>query len=148
MMKFSFADGDENAYEDIEQKYNLEFIELKDKDTYNFENYEITSLELKHGGCNPVHGYLLKKDNTTVGYTGDTGICDNFFKMCEQANYMFVDTTTLVSVKKDAHISLEKLEEFAEKYNKCNFYAIHRGDYEIQSNEKVNVPNDGQEINL
>lgn len=148
MMKFSFADGDETAYDDIEKKYNVEFIELDNNETYNFEDYKITLIESRHGGCVPVCGYLLNKDNITIGYTGDTGICDNFFEMCKQANYMFVDTTTLVSVMQDVHISFEELKEFADKYNNCKFYAIHRGDYEIQDKGKVFVPDDGEVIKI
>ena len=148
MMKFSFGDGNENYSEDIEEKYNVEFIELKDGEIYSFEDYTLAAVELKHGDCIPVYGYLLKKNDVVIGYTGDTGICDNFFKMCEQANYMFVDTTTLVSVMADIHISFEELKEFAEKYDNCKFYAVHRGDYEMPSKGKTFVPNDGDEINV
>ena len=148
MMKFSFGDGDKDAYEDIEEKYNIELIELDKNESYNFEDYQITSMGLKHGNCVPVYGYLLKKNNVTIGYTGDTGIHDNFFKMCEQANYMFVDTTTLLSVNKEVHISFEELKEFADKYSNCRFYAVHRGDYKIVDKGKVKVPDDGEEIDL
>lgn len=146
MMKFSFADGNKNAYEDIEDKYNIEFVELNGNETYTFENYKLTSIELKHSSCIPMYGYLLNKNNLTIGYTGDTGINENFFKMCEQANYMLVDTTTLTSMDKEMHISFEELKEFADKYNDCKFYAVHRGDYEIKDKGKVIVPIDGEEI--
>ena len=105
-------------------------------------------VEMTHGGCVPAYGYLLEKGNVTLGYTGDAGICDNFFKMCEKADYMLVDTTTLqpVPMNKVMHISFEELKEIAEQYNACQFYAVHRGDYEVNDKGKVQMPMDGDEI--
>lgn len=146
LMDLAFEDMGSN--ENIEENFNVKFIELSANETYSFEDYKIATIELKHGNCNPVYGYLLTKGNATIGYTGDTYICDNFFRMCEQANCMFADATTLVSAKKEVHISFEELKEFAEKYSNCKFYAVHRSDYEIQDKGKVNVPSDGEEIKL
>ena len=148
MMKFSFGDGREDAYEDIEEKFNIEFIELDSNETYNFEGYQITAMQLKHGECVPAYGYLLKKSDMTIGYAGDTGICDELFRMYEKAKHMFVDTTTFASVDKERHVSFEELKESAQKYNDCKFYAVHRGDYEILDKGKVEVPNDGDEIEI
>jgi ribonuclease BN (tRNA processing enzyme) len=131
MLEFSFGAGDINAFEDIEEKYNVEFIELQKDSKYIFENYEITAIGLKHGNCIPTYGYLLKNNNTILGYTGDTGITDNFFRMCEIADYMLVDTTWLNPINNDNHISFEDLKEYAKKYTKCKFFAVHRGDYEV-----------------
>jgi len=68
--------------------------------------------------------------------------------MCEDADYMFADVTSVVSFKKDVHISFEELKGIAEKYGNCKFYAIHRGDYEVADKGKVYMPNDGEEINV
>jgi len=146
LMKFGFGNGNENAYENIEEEFNLKFIEMDANETYNFEDGQITSVELKHGDCIPNYGYLIKKNNITIGYTGDTEICDGFSKMCEQADYMFAEATTLMPLDVNMHIAFEELKEFAEYYNKCKFYAVHRGDYNIQDRGQVNVPEDGDEI--
>lgn len=148
MMKFAFGDGNENYCENIEEKFNIKFIELNSNETYDIEDYQITALELKHGDCFPAYGYLLEKNDVIIGYTGDTGICDNFLKMCERAEYMFVEATTIETIMKDIHISVEELEELAEKYNNCKFYAIHRGDYEIPKTDKVIFPADGYTIEI
>lgn len=148
LMKFGFGNGNENAYENIEEELNVEFIEMGVNETYNFEDYQLTSIELEHGECIPNYGYLLKKNNITISYTGDTEICDNFKKMCEQSDYMFVEATTFLPLDVNMHIAFEELKELAEKYNNCIFYAVHRGDYEIEDKGNVYVPDDGEEIIL
>lgn len=144
LVKFGFG----KEYEDIEEKFNIEFIELDINETYNCEDYQIIPIQVKHGDCIPAYGYLLKKGNITIGYSGDTQICDNFLKMCEQSNYMFAEATIPVSSNKGGHISFEELKVIAEKYNNCKFYAVHRGDYEITSKGKVFVPNDGDTLQI
>lgn len=146
MMKFSFGDGDDNAYENIEKKYNIEFIEMYSNETYNIGEYEITLIELKHGNCTPACGYLLEKEAKIIGYTGDTRMDPNLLKMCEKADYMLVDTTTYNSVDESQHLSFEEVKTLAEKYIHCKFFSVHRGDYVIPANGKVVVPNDGDEM--
>jgi len=146
MMKFSFGNGIKDAYENIEEKYNVEFIELDVDEKYEFEDYEIEAIQQKHGNCIPTYGYLLRKDGITIGYTGDTSVNENLFKMCQKADYMFTDATTYAPIEGGDHMSFEELREISEKYNSCKFYAVHRGDYEIKNKGKVIVPNDGEEF--
>lgn len=142
MMILSFGD-----LGSLEEYANIEFIELAPNEPRNIDNYILTAYELKHGKALPNYGYLLEKDNKCVGYTGDTAICDNYYRMCEKANYMFADATT-ISESKFPHISVNDLIKTAEQYISCNFYAVHREDYEIPETEKVNFPNDGDKISI
>lgn len=142
MMSFSFGD-----LGSLEEYANLEFIELHPDEKKNIGDYVLTAFELEHGKSIPNYGYLLEKSGKCVGYTGDTSICDNYYKMCEKADYMFADATTILETK-FPHMSVSELIKDAEKYLKCKFFAIHRHDYIIPKINKVKFPNDGDKIEI
>ena len=41
-----------------------------------------------------------------------------------------------------------KFVKIVTRYKKCNFYAIHRGDYKIKYNDTINFPMDGDIIEI
>ncbi len=140
LMQFSF--GDQGS---IEEYANVKFIEMNPNETIQIKNYSLTSFELDHGKVYPNYGYIIKKDNISIGYTGDTTICDNYYKMCNNANYMIVDTTMATESSK-VHIGLNDIKECSIKYNNCVFYAVHRGNYQIENIDKIIFPNDGDKF--
>lgn len=146
LMNFTHSDGDEHKYDNIEEKYNIEFIELLNEEQYETEKFKITALKLKHGECLPINGYILKKDNKVISYACDTSFCDNYYKMCSKSNYMFSDVTGLKTT--DMHMGLEDYKELYKKYPNCKFYAIHRADYNVEGINNVKFPNDGDILEI
>ena len=132
----------------LEEYSNLNFIEVKPNETITLDNdYKLTAMELEHGKAKPNYGYLLDSGTNVIGYTGDSTLCDNFYKMCEQANYMIADTC-METESNPAHIGLNDLLEVADKYAPRQFFAVHRGDYEIPNTDKIEFPNDGDIIDI
>ena len=146
IMNFTHGDGDEHKYDNIEQKYNIKFIELSNGEKYKTDTFTITALALKHGKCEPINGYMLEKENKILAYACDTSFCDNFYEMCKKSNYMFSDVTGLKTT--DMHIGLENYRELYKKYPNCIFYAIHRADYNTEDINNVEFPNDGDVLKI
>ena len=146
IMNFTHGDGDEHKYDNIEEKYNIEFIELGNEQQYNTDKFKITALSLKHGGCSPINGYILEKEGKIISYACDTSFCDNYDKMCNISNYMFSDVTDLKTT--DMHVGLEDYKRLYEKYPNCIFYAIHRADYNTSEISSVKFPNDGDILEI
>lgn len=142
LMQFSF--GDQGS---IEEYANIKFIEMNPNETIEFNNYSLSAYELVHGGAHPNYGYIMKKNNTTVGYTGDTSLCDNFYSMCESANHMIVDTT-MPNESNKVHIGLNDLKTCSTKYNNCKFYAVHRSNYQTNNIDNIVFPNDGDKLTV
>ena len=140
LMNFTHSDGDKHKYDNIEEKYNIKFIELSNEEQYNTGKFKITALTLKHGECVPIIGYMLEKDNKVLSYACDTSFCDNYYKMCSTSDYMFSDVTGLKTT--DMHMGLDDYKELYKKYPNCKFYAIHRADYDIEGIDSVKFPND------
>lgn len=146
LFKFTHSDGNEHKYDNIEEKYNVEFVELKNEEQYETEQFKITALRLKHGGCVPVNGYILEKDNKILSYATDTSLCDNYNKMCSKSNYIFSDVNGLKTT--DNHMGLEDCKEICKKYPNCKFYAIHRADYNAETINNMKFPNDGDTLEI
>lgn len=142
LMNFTHSDGDEHRYDNLEEKYNIEFIELDNKEFYCTNEFKITALTLNHGECVPINGYVLEKENKKLSYACDTSFCDNYHKMCSISNFIFSDVTGLKTT--EMHIGLEDYKELYKKYTNCKFYAIHRGDYDVNGIDSVEFPNDGE----
>ena len=146
LMNFTHSDGDAYKYDNIEEKYNIEFVELDNEQQYSTDDFTITALSLKHGGCLPINGYILEKDNKKISYACDTSFCNNYDKMCSLSNYMFSDVTGLKTT--DMHVGLEDYKQLYKKYSNCRFYAIHRADYDTSRIDSVLFPNDGEVIEI
>lgn len=146
LMLFTHSDGNEHKYDNMEEKYNVEFVELKSGEEYKTDKFKLKALSLKHGTCVPINGYILEKENKVLSYTGDTTLCDNFYKMCEVSDYIFADVTGMQT--KPAHIGLEDYMKLYEKYPNCHFYAIHRSDYNTENIDNVKFPNDGDILTI
>ena len=146
LMTFTHSDGNQHKYDNIEEKYNIEFIELNDGESYSTDEFKIHALSLNHGPCVPVNGYLLEKSGQKISYACDTTLCDNYYKMCEISDYMFSDVTGLTT--KEMHVGLEDYKKISIKYHNCKFYAIHRSDYDTSGIDSVIFPNDGDVLEL
>ena len=142
LMNFTHSDGDKHKYDNIEEKYNVEFVELDNEDYYFTSQFKLSALSLKHGECVPVNGYVLEKENKKISYACDTSFCDNFYNMCSISNFIFSDVTGLKTTEN--HIGLEDYKELYKKYPNCKFYAIHRGEYDFSGIDSVEFPNDGE----
>lgn len=147
LMKLSHADGNEHKYDKIEEKYNIRFVELKEGEQYQEDNFSITSIRLKHGNCYPAYGYLLEKENHKIAYCCDTTLFDEFYDICQNVNYMFSEVNGL---KTDAmHTGLEDYRVVANRFKNCQFYALHRSDYPTDNTiENLHFPMDGDVLEI
>lgn len=146
LMSFTHGDGDQHKYDKIEEKYNIEFVELDESEKFQGENFTITAVSLKHGNCNPIYGYILEKENKKVAYCCDMTLFNGFYNICKEVNYMLSDVNGLVTDYN--HMGLEDYVKIAKQYNNCKFYAIHRGDYEVKYTDIINFPIDGEVIEI
>ncbi len=70
-----------------------------------------------------------------IGYTGDTTICEGLNTIIKESNHIFINSTMMDTNK--AHIGYEEIVNIAQCNKDKIFYAIHRGDYEIEKILKI-----------
>lgn len=146
LMFFTHGDGNPNKYDNIEEKYNMEFVELKNEETYSTDEFKITAYALNHGKCELANGYTLEKENKVVTYACDTTLCENFYLMCGISDYMIADATKIQTT--EAHIGLDDYKKLKKQYKNCEFFAVHRSDYDISGIDTVIFPNDGDIVEI
>ena len=146
LLIFTHADGNINKYDNLEEKYNCEFIKIDDGEEFKTKDFKLTAYELSHGNCKPINGYILEKNNKKIAYATDTGLCDNYYKMCDKSKYIFSDSTRLESSV--SHIGIDAYEGLIKKYPDCKFYAIHRSDYDTSKIDDVYCPVDGEILEI
>ncbi|MFI3307098.1 MAG: ribonuclease Z [Mycoplasmatota bacterium] len=142
LMYFSF-----NKNYSLKEYANIEFIALEDKETFKFNTFDIQSYNLLHGTCNPNNGYMIKKQNKVISFTGDTTLCENLYQMCEKSDIIFIDATKKEETTK-GHLSYSAIKDLSKKYNNCIFYPVHRSDYEIESTDNIIILNDGDNLEI
>lgn len=146
LFQLTFGDGNKDKYKNFEEKYNVEFVELKNGQAYEDENLKITAYDLQHGTCKPIMGYVLEKDGKIIGYATDTTLCDNVEKICSVSDIAFLDATNTIST--GMHMGVGDVVELAKKYTNTKIYAIHRSDYVHSHIKEINFPEDGDVIEL
>lgn len=103
-----------------------------------FETYK-----LSHG--NEIdYGYIICLNSTTIGYTGDTGPCENLETLVKKSNVIILDMTFENTTK--THLGIDYAKSKAEEYKDKTFFGVHRGkeiDDLIIDIKGVNLPADG-----
>lgn len=125
---------------------NTKFIH---KNSFNIKNYQVEKYKVSHGYIKNPYGYTITKNNITIGFTGDTSLCNNVEKMAEKCSYLFCDCTLIKGNEK--HQGIDNLEYLAKKYSNCTFIASHLGEHvreKLDSNKVKNIikAEDGKEI--
>lgn len=124
---------------------NLTFIELEGEKGLIEEPYPIKYVELKHSVKN--YGYIIRFDNASVGYTGDTTLCDNLYKLIEESDIVLIDTTMDKTTK--LHLGVGDVENIAERFPEKKFFLVHRGreiDNIIPKGYNIYAPFEGDKV--
>ena len=69
------------------------------------------------------YGYIFSKDNITIGFTGDTTLCDSVHYMASICKYLFCDCMFIKGTTK--HMGIDMIIKLCNKYPKCNFVVSH-----------------------
>ena len=142
--KLAFQNSFKEAINSLNLKYNY-------NDKFIINNYEVKRLTVDHGRMKPAYGYVFTKDNTKVGFTGDTTICSNVACMASVCNYLFCDCMFINGTKK--HMGIDMLKKLSTKYENCIFVASHLENETRKELVRLNIkniiiPDDGQIISI
>ena len=114
--------------------------------TYKVDDYEIECFDLVHGKIKDI-AYTFKKDNKTVGFSGDCTHTKNLDKFVQSANFLFLECCGKTTNK--AHIGVDTFLQYKQANKNKTFLAIHVCD-EIYSNEnsEIQVAKYGQKYEI
>ncbi len=134
------------------EKYKeaVEFIEVSDGYEFEILNYKVKAYKMKHLDLD-AYGYVFTdKNGMSVGFTADTGMCENVHKILSISKYAFVDMASPENEVNNKHLSLNEFIELSKKYSKTKMFPVHTSD-ENQEKAKLiglNWVDDGQVLEL
>lgn len=123
---------------------------------YNFDkqfkikDYKIYKIPVLHGLIK-AYGYLIKKNNKLIGFTGDASLGKSIEYMASICQYLFCDCSFIKGNNK--HMGIDNLIYLANNYSKCIFIASHLDNntrnklQELKLNNII-IASDGKEINI
>lgn len=140
--KLFYSSEDEYTKEFYDGK--VEFVDLEDGMNIQMGEYNVTAYKVEHGRPESYGFTFTNKKGTTVGFSGDTKVCENLHKLIDKSNFAFVEFASVEPHR--SHICIRDFEELLKKYKNTKIYPVHTSDktqdYSIAN--KFNYLEDGQ----
>lgn len=131
-------------------KAKIKFIEFEELHNQKISsNYLVDSYEVIHGEFKPAYGYIVKSHNKSIGFSGDSGYCDNIEKIVNNSDLSVLDMTFVEGNNK--HMGIQDIELLAEKHKKIISTHMTKEAREAALKKAIKnliIPNDGDEFEV
>lgn len=143
------------AYPDSEDwtiftdKVRVKFIEFEELNNIEVtEGYFVDSYPVKHEELISSYGYVIRNDNKSIGFSGDSSYCDNIDKIIQESDISILDMTFIENTSE--HMGIKDIEKLSVKHNK-KIVTTHMSEEvrKFAKEKRINkviIPDDGDEI--
>ena len=114
----------------------INVVELESNQTFNVENFEVSTIELDHNGMTNL-AYIFNEKNKKVGFSGDCTFDENTQKFVKNSDVAFIDCCSEKTTK--SHMGAEHLIMLQNKYPQKRLIAIHCTDEFLAKAKKLNI---------
>lgn len=135
----------------LKEKAKVNIIEFKklEKENIGNETY-VTSYEVEHGKCVPAYGFVVKRGNHTIGFSGDSCYCKGVSQIIEQSEIAVLDMCLIQSTK--GHMGVGDIVKIATENPNKKFITTHMSEKARQKAKEKElqnliIPDDGTIIN-
>ena len=138
-------------YTSVFEKIQPTFIEVdcKTKEVA-IGDYVIKPYKVKHDNLE-AFGYTILRNNCTVGFTGDSVLCDGVKKIMQESNIVIMDVTGPPPLgQPPMHMDVSEFEQLKAKFPDCEIIPIHMNDDTRKKLKKLGhkPPSDNQEFKI
>lgn len=149
IIKIAYSDIDDwTILRDKTKTKFIEFEHLKDQEIT--PGYLANSYSVKHGNLTPAYGFVIKCNDKSIGFTGDSTYCEAIDTIINNSNATIIDASFVDGNTK--HMGVHDIELLAQKFSKTlittHMSAAAREQLEQKHFTNVIVPDDGQIINI
>lgn len=136
----------------IESKLEIEYIEVNHYEIYNIMGHiKLKAVEVEHGNTKPSYGYILSENEKNIGFTGDSGFCEEIEYLITNSNILIADTSTKIG--DSYHMGVDNIEYLLKKYPEKRIITTHMRDGIKECLEKLEysnlmIPEDGTIIKI
>ncbi len=136
-------------WDKVTRRSKVRFVEYCDGTKYQFEEYEIGVYEVDHAE-EEAYGFTITKNGKTIGYTGDSKLCDAVFQIAESADLVVTDASFVTA--RGGHMGLDSAEKIFERIKGRNKQLVgnHMTDDSRNAEISFNMyrPADGDECSI
>ena len=146
-----YVAGQASAFENWKNNSKVEFIEFDDlKDKEIVTGYYANAYVVEHGEQKPSYGYVIRKENKAIGFSGDSTYCESIDIIIQNSNITVLDMS--FPKRNEAHMGVDDIECISNKFNK-KIVATHMSKpaRELAKDKNIKnltIPNDGDEIEI
>lgn len=127
----------------------FEFVELKPGAKIELDEYEIETFKTEHNVSHSL-AYAIKRkgDEKTIGFTGDSILCQGVLDLIERSDVIFIDTTA-VHNKHKSHMNVDEVLSLQKKFFGKEFHSIHVPDFSVENlKEELHIPDCMEVLNF
>ena len=128
-------------YEKINAPINLEIIEFEDLQNEIISNdIFVDSKIVDHHRTKPAHGFIIKEGNKSIGFSGDSNLCDAIEEIVQECDISVLDMS-FAENKKPAHMGFDDIEYLCNKYKNKKIITTHMRDFTKEFAKGKNIDN-------
>ena len=140
-------------YEKVNNEANVKFIEFEElvkeeilKDVF------VTSKFVEHGECKPAYGFVVSKYGKSIGFSGDSKLCDAIEEIVQESEISVLDMS-FAEHGLSAHMGIDDIEMLCNKYTNKKIISTHMHDYtreqaKLKNIKNLIIPDDGDIIEI
>lgn len=146
-----YVAGKASVFENWKKESKLEFVEFDNlKDEEIAKGYYADSYIVEHGEQKPAYGYVIRKENKAVGFSGDSTYCESIDIIVQNTDIAVLDMS--FPKRNEAHMGVDDIEMISNKFNK-KIVATYMSKLarELAKDKNIKnliIPNDGDEIEI
>lgn len=125
----------------------IEFVDLENGKKIKLGDLSLKAYRMAHKDLD-AYGFIIEQYDTSVGFTGDTSMCNNVRKILKKSKACFIDSANINPDNK--HLCLQEVAQLEKEFPDCKLYRIHLSldSFKQLDLEKTYYPKEGETIIL
>lgn len=147
-----FDVGFPGDFEKITEICKINFVEFNKNCELKFDEFDVETVKVEHGSFKNAYGYLLKKGQKAVAFSGDTTYCPAVDYLIVNSDLAILDACQ-AKTSMYSHMGTDNIKLICKKYPNKTIVATHMKDkalaeFQNSSPKNLIVPEINFEINL
>ena len=132
----------ENSFNDM-----FSIIEIENNKIIKIGDYKIKAFKMLHLNLDS-YGFTITHNGVTVGFSGDSAMCNNVRKIISKSKTAFIDCASLEVNNK--HLTSDEVYGLIKEFPECKIYPIHMSTFSQPRLDELGIeyPNQADVINV
>ena len=125
----------------------VNFVDLENGKKFKLDDFSIKAYQMTHNNLDS-YGFTIEHNGTTIGFSGDSAMCNNIRKILKKSKICFIDSANTSPNNK--HLCLCEIEKLEKEFPDCKLFRIHLSSHSMKEldKQKIFYPKQGETIIL